>query len=244
MTVDWPPQGWSAGGFEHGDHRHAYYVVGDDPVRSRPSVLLLHEFPGISQNLVELAETLASDFRVVIPSIVGRDGDPSSFDSLKQVCIRREVRFFAREGVSSSVGWLRDFADLHVADAADSRYGVIGMCMSGNFALALAVDPRVKAVVIAQPAIPVRPSGLGLSDADRTSLAARDDLRVHGYRFAKDLMSPRAKLCAGEKLLGTDRMQTFELREPRAREHSTLTGRWKSEPAIAAVTAFLNERLA
>ncbi|MEO6530408.1 MAG: hypothetical protein ABIO25_05760, partial [Specibacter sp.] len=74
--VQWCPDGWKKYSFAHLDHAHAFYVI--DRGRAGnvlPSVMLMHEFPGISGNLVCLANTLAEDFRVVIPSILGRDGD-------------------------------------------------------------------------------------------------------------------------------------------------------------------------
>lgn len=206
-------------------------------------MLLLHEFPGVSDNLVALADELAEDFRVVVPSILGRDGNPTAMDSLRQLCVRREVHLLAKHGASRSVEWLRDFVDAHVAPASDRPYGVIGMCFTGNFALALAVDPRVRAAVVAQPATPAAPKQLGLSHEDRNRLAHRTDLVVHGYRFRRDCTSPAAKLTAAEELLGAERMRVFPLDTPDATKHSTLTGRWRSEEAIAAVRAFLGERL-
>ncbi|GAA1978826.1 dienelactone hydrolase family protein [Microbacterium pumilum] len=242
--TEWCPEGWDRHTYPHGDHSHPYYIVDRSPADSpHPSVLLMHEFPGISDNLVALANVLAEDFRVVVPSIVGRDGSATPLDSMRQICVRREVHILARHGVSASVAWLREFADAHVADSSGRRYGVIGLCLTGNFALALAVDPRVAAAVVGEPAIPVRPSGLGLSPGDSASLAEHPDLRVQGYRFRYDCLSPGAKLDAAQRLLG-GRMQVFTLTGPNQFGHSTLTGRWRSDAAIASTRAFLNERLA
>jgi hypothetical protein len=206
--------------------------------------MLMHEFPGISGDLVELADTLAQDFRVVVPSIFGRDGAPQAGDSLKQICVRREVYVLARHRVSAAVGWLRDFADEHVARGRNEPYGVIGMCFSGNFALALAVDPRVAAAVLAQPSLPVWPCALGLSPEDRQTLQNRTDLRVQGYRFRRDRISPPAKLNTALELLGPEKMRVFQLSEPDERKHSTLTGCCRNEEAIAGIRSFLTERLA
>ena len=140
----------------------------------------MHEFPGISENLRQLADILAEDFRVVVPSIFGRDGTPTAMDSVRQLCVRREVHILASDGVSRSVDWLRDLVDEHVAEASVRPYGVIGMCFTGNFALALAVDPRVRAAVVAQPALPVLPRRLGLSPRPGSSRRAR---RPRGARL-------------------------------------------------------------
>lgn len=239
--ADWPPTGWVSATYEHDGHDHNYYVVGGDARPSGPSVLLLHEFPGLSSTITGFADRLARSFRVVVPSIFGDDGHPSGLRSLKQICVSREVRLLARHSVSTSVGWLRDFVDAHVA-ADGEPCAVVGMCFSGNFALALAVDRRVRAAVVAQPALPLWPSALGLTPHDREAIAGRRDLCVRGYRFEGDWMSPRAKLDAVESLFGDDRIKVFPLETDR-RRHSTLTGPEPSQFAVEDVEAFLCDRL-
>lgn len=240
--VGWPPPGWVAATFQHEGHDHDYYVVGGDARPAPPSVLLLHEFPGLGSTITAFADRLARNFRVVVPSIFGDDGHPSSLRSLKQICVSREVHILARHGVSASVRWLRDFVDAHVT-AGGEPYAVVGMCFSGNFALALAVDRRVGAAVVAQPALPLWPSALGLTAEDRATIAGRRDLCVRGYRFERDCMSPKAKLDAVESLFGDDRVTVF----PGLTDggpHSTLTGPEPSRFAVDDVEAFLRERLA
>ena len=240
--VPWCPPGWERGTFPHAGHRHPFFIVDRTEREAAPRVLLLHEMPGIDDNLVAYANDLARDFRVFVPSIIGRPGKVSPALLAKQICVRREVHILARDGVSRSVGWLRDFAAQHVADDSGS-YGVIGMCFSGNFALALAVDPRVAAAVVAEPASPVGKRALGLSVTDASSLRAREGLCVQGYRFRDDPASPPGKLQAAQDLLGSDRMQVFTLDEPDPKKHSVLTGGSASRAAIAGVRAFLQERL-
>ena len=239
----WCPPGWSRREYAHRGHAHTYYVVGERRWRRRPSVMLISEFPGINDHLVRLADTLAADFRVVVPSILGSDGSPTYASGLHQIlCVRRELHLLARNSISRSVDWLRDFGD-DVVGIGGRRWGVIGMCFTGGFALALAVDPSVAAAVVAQPTAPARASSLGLSRADRRALAAREDLCVRGYRFDGDTASPPAKLEAAERLLGRGRMQAFTLPPTGPRAHSTLTGPQRSDKAVAEVHAFLRERL-
>ena len=184
---------------------------------------------------------LATDFRVLLPSIFGRDGAPTLVDSLKQICVRREVHLIARGAVSKDVAWLKGFVDAHVADG-DAGFGVIGMCFSGNFALALAVDDRVKAAVVAQPALPLWPPSLGLSGEDQITLRAREDLRVRGYRYRGDCRSPGVKLKSAQRLVGDARIRTFTFPAPLGR-HSTLTGKHPSESALYDVRDFLRSAL-
>jgi hypothetical protein len=130
--------------------------------------------------------------------------------------------------------------------------------MTGGFALALAVNPSVKAAVVAQPAVPVgnlkrlplpgrARSDLGLTEEVKAGLAARvaDEgcLRVRGYRFEQDLFSPREKLETAQSLLGDTVMKVVPLKEPNPEKHSTLTGDFKNDRAVDEVIAFLQERL-
>jgi dienelactone hydrolase len=240
---EWCPPGWDRQSYPHGDHSHAYYVVDRSaPSAPRPSVMLMHEFPGIKENLVKLADLLADEFRIFVPSLFGRDGIPSSLVAVRQLCVRREVHILARDGVSRSAEWLRAFANDRIAGSSGRPFGVIGLCFTGNFALALAVDRRVAAAVVGEPAIPLRPSGLGLSERDRDLLKKNVDLRVQGYRFRRDCISPAAKLAAAKELLD-DRMRIFTLSSPGEMGHSTLTGDDASPAAIANVRAFLRDRL-
>ncbi|WP_439592824.1 dienelactone hydrolase family protein [Microbacterium sp.] len=236
----WLPSGWTREEYVEGDRSHVFYTVDRSGVESPPSVLLMHELWGINPDLLEFAEALAEDFRVVVPSIVGRDGSPTMVDTLTQICIRREVHLFARDGVSRAVPWLRRFATAHVGRGG--RYGVVGMCFSGNFALALAVDPDVAAAVVAQPAVPFF-AGLGLSDDDRRALGAREKLCVQAYRFDGDLLSREKTVALAEELLGDRRMDVRRLPKPAMMAHSTLTGEHRSTESVARVRAFLRERL-
>ncbi|WP_243076577.1 dienelactone hydrolase family protein [Microbacterium sp. SS28] len=238
----WPPPTWQTDVYPHEDHAHNFYVA-QSTTRPLASILLLHEFPGIDGRITAFADQLARSFRVVMPSIFGEDGDPHWKGSLRQICVRREVHALAREGVSKDVGWLKDFVDAHVSTDR-SAYGVVGMCFSGSFALALAVDHRVKAAVVAQPAVPFwPPSALGLSSADRNALAGRGDLCARGYRFTQDWKSPDAKLEAVKGLLG-ERAEVVRLASSDRAKHSTLTGVTADEKARADVQSFLESALA
>jgi hypothetical protein len=114
--------------------------------------------------------------------------------------------------------------------------------MTGNFALALAINPRVTAAVVAEPAVPIWPSSLGLSTDEREQLRNRTDLCVRGFRFTNDWKSPKAKLTAAKALLG-DAIIVEPLSPPPKGSHSTLTGRSADPSAVATVLDFLNDRL-
>ena len=132
-----------------------------------------------------------------------------------ELCVRREVETLRTGRDSKAVPWLRRLLTDVVRDGRPC--GVVGMCMTGGFALALAVDPAVRAAVVAQPAVPLyqlgtrvplpgkerRKADLGLSPATQDMLRSRlrDDpacLRARGYRFSADPLSPAERLQSAE----------------------------------------------
>jgi len=141
--------------------------------------------------------------------------------------------------------------------------GVIGMCFSGGFALASAVEPAVLAPVASQPSVPFPISGahkrdLGMSDREQAAIAERvrtEGLCLVGLRFSEDSMSPGDRFAELEKAFGAGWRAVPLNSEPGnpdgigKREHSVLTSADVDEPghptnrARAEITAFLQERL-
>lgn len=256
----WPPANWWRG--EHCGC--AYYVVGERPKGAPlPTILLLHELNGISCDLVEWANKLAGSFRVVVPALLHPEGRPGILRGVIAICVRREIHAFATGRTSPVVRRLRALAEDTVPRG--ESFGVIGMCMSGGFALALAVNPQVQAAVVAQPSLPMarvpivnlplpgaahRARDLGLDPADidrlqhRAAAAEADgSFAVRAFRFRDDSLSPPERLDTAQNLLGTRVLRTRTLCEPNPRKHSTLTGQHVSWESIAEVIAFLKERL-
>jgi dienelactone hydrolase len=113
-----------------------------------------------------------------------------------QVCVAREFTKLA-DRTSPVVGWLRALAASAYRECGEPGVGVVGMCFTGGFALATALEPSVVASVMSQPAMP-GPIGergraaLGLDADDLSTITARanDDLRVLGLRFTNDRGCP------------------------------------------------------
>jgi dienelactone hydrolase len=233
---------------------------------SGPAVLVLHEIPGLHPGVIDFARRVtAAGYTVYLPSLFGRPAAPASgreiARSIVQVCVAREFTKLA-DRTSPVVGWLRAVAASAYRECGGPGVGVVGMCFTGGFALATALEPSVVASVMSQPAMPA-PIGergraaLGLDPEDLATITdrANDNLRVLGLRFTNDRGCPPERFETLRKTLG----QSFEGIEidsspgnaagiePSA--HSVLTISLVDEPghptrvALDRVLAFLAERL-
>lgn len=252
---------WVAGTIAHGRHPHTYYVVG---THEGPTVLLLHELPGFSLALEALANRLAERFRVVVPVIGGPDTrpEPGSTQGARQVrsvidiCIRREVHLLSRHQPGTAITWLTALVDSVVAP--DGRpFGVVGMCLTGGFALSLAVDPRIRAAVAAQPSVPLslgcgrRAADLAISPQEWAALAARTrtdadgehSLEVRALRYRDDRLSPAARMTTLITRLGPGLRTRMLDPKTHRRPHSTLTTDTADDGALAEILDFLTDRL-
>lgn len=167
-----------------------------------PGVLVMHEIPGITPEVARFARTVAdAGFRVELPELFGTPGKPISGGYLAgqmiRACISREFQVLAAHRSSPITQWLRDHArDLH-AEAGGRGVGAIGMCLTGNFALALMMEPSLMAPVLSQPSLPFgigaeRRRALHVSPEELATAKRRasEGAGVLGLRFTADPMCP------------------------------------------------------
>ena len=170
----------------------------------------------------------------------------------------REIYLFAAGRTSPIVAWLRELARLAHRECGGRGVGVVGMCLTGGFALATAVEPAVLAPVMAQPGLPShKPAALDVSAADLASVRARigeQGLLVRAYRFEGDKFCQAARFATLRRELGEgfvsstlpDRAGNPSGRKP---PHSVFTTELvdaAGEPtrmAVDEVIAFFRERL-
>jgi len=215
-----------------------------------PAVIVITELPGISPQVLGFADrVVALGCTAVLPDLFGTAGrDPLSggklagllyeVRSITQVCISREFLVFAAGRTSPVVAWLRELTAAEHQRCGGPGVGVVGMCFSGGFALAMAVDPRVLAPVMAEPSLPSpvtrsRRHAIDCSPADLDVVARRCDregLRVLGLRFDGDPFVPAERFAFLKERLG-DGFVAVELRQsdgnpdgPLPWRHSVLTG--------------------
>ncbi|MBL8839395.1 MAG: dienelactone hydrolase family protein [Alphaproteobacteria bacterium] len=251
--------------FGHGGTTKPVFAAGGGP-----AVIVMHELPGITPELLGFARRVAgAGFRVYVPSLFGVPGRPHGTvqlaASMVRACLSRELAVWAAERSSPIVDWLRALARHAQAECGGRAVGAVGMCITGNFALAMAVEPGVEAPVLSQPsmpwAIPLPPfgrlaQGLHLEPSDVAALRerTRSGLSVLGLRFADDWQCPAARF----ERLRAEFGPAFEAIEigadlpagaPGRRGHSVLTLDLVDRPgeptraALDRVIAFLVERL-
>ena len=167
-----------------------------------PAVIVIHEIYGFTPQLARFCRWIAAaGMRVYAPILLGTPDacNPTRITRrrLYGLCVSREFTLFRTGKSSPIVDWLRPLAHQAHAECGGPGVGVIGMCLTGGFALSMAVDPVVLAPVLSQPGMPVlSPSGLDISAAELATVKRRtvqDGLRLRGYRFAGDPLSRPAK---------------------------------------------------
>lgn len=167
-----------------------------------PGVVVMTEIPGITPPVIAFAERVAAEgFTVFLPHLFGPPGKPLSplraLGQITRVCISKEFHVLAARGSSPITHWLRALCRHAHAECGGPGVGAIGMCMTGNFALSLMVDPSVMAPVLSQPSLPFgigreRRAALHLADDDLATVKSRcaAGVTVLGMRFTHDRLSP------------------------------------------------------
>jgi dienelactone hydrolase len=249
--------------FEHDGARKPVHVRGDGP-----AVIVIHEIPGITPKVVRFADwVVEAGFRVYLPLLVGEVGRAPShayvLSSIAKVCISREFAVLASDRSSPVTGWLRALARHASAETGGGFVGAVGMCFSGNFALAMMLEPSVAAPVLSQPSLPfpvgkARSAALHVSPEELRCVKARCAAgeRVLGLRFKGDPAVPGARFETLRRELG-DAFEAIELDDSCAftgatmkQPHSVLTEHLvdrDGEPTMEAarrVIGFFRERLA
>ncbi len=166
-----------------------------------PGVLVIHEIFGFTPAVARLCRWIsAAGFRVHAPILLGTpDTDNREKVTLGRVlglCISREFTLFAGNRSSPVVDWLKPLARAVHAECGGAGVGVVGMCLTGGFALSMAVDPSVMAPVLSQPSLPLLDhAALPLTKAELAVVKARvaEGLTVRGYRFAGDTLARQGR---------------------------------------------------
>lgn len=214
-------QHFSSGGIEH-----TIFSKG-----SGPGVLLLHELPGMTPEFWRLANWLAKDFTVWTPDLYGNSKihtAPGLILNTSRVCISREIYLLRKNSSAPITTWLRAAAHSLKAQSTGKGVGVIGMCMTGNFALTLALDEIVTAPVASQPSLPTSlplrkvDKYVQMSPEERETLKKRD-VDVMALRFKGDKFCTAPRFDAIRELVCADRFFPHQIDDEHQNPNSSST---------------------
>ncbi len=247
--------------FTHAGRTHDVFRAG-----AGPAVVVIHEIPGLHPGVVAFARRLIdAGFTVYLPSLFGRQGEEPTTGaivrSILRICVSREFAVLA-DRTSPVTTWLRALAAQAHAECGGPGVGAVGMCLTGGFALAMAVEADVIAPVVSQPGLPApvnarKRAALGLDPGDLATIRerTRHGLCVLGLRFSNDRGCPAERFQTLRSILG-DAFEGIEVDSSPgnpfaipARAHAVLTVDLVDEPghptraALNRVLAFLDERL-
>jgi dienelactone hydrolase len=177
-----------------------------------PAVIVMAEMPGISPHVARFARWLRdAGFTVYMPSLFGRDGAvPQAEEGVavfRRACVSAEFRAFAADESSPVTQWLRALARRAHLECGGPGVGAIGMCFTGNFALAMMLEQAVLAPVLSQPSLPLEaPAAIGIAPHELAQVRdrlEREDLTVMAYRFAGDKWCRAERFAAYAEALGS-----------------------------------------
>lgn len=254
--------------YQRSEFAHAGMQFGVFTRGTGPAVLVLTEIPGISPHVLGFADRLvALGFTAVLPDLFGTAGRSHEdagatlygLSTLAKLCVRHEFTMFATNRTSPVVDWLRELGRVQHARCGGPGIGVVGMCFTGGFALAMATEPNVLLPVMAQPGLPAIFPGTaadpGCSRVDLARVVARQDVPVIGLRFHGDPLCPPQRFATLKAALG-ERFIAVELDQkhghpanPLSAHHSVMTRSLIDEPgqpthdALQLVLRMLREKL-
>jgi dienelactone hydrolase len=232
-----------------------------------PAVIVMSEVPGITPAVARFAQRVAdAGYAVYMPQLFGTPMREPEYGYAMRVilkaCISREFSVLASNRSSPIVDWLRALARHAHAECGGRGVGAIGMCLTGNFALAMMLDAPVLAPVLVQPSLPFsitqsKRAALHASPRELQAAHAKiddDGARILALRFIQDPMCRGERFARLRREFG-DAVETIEIDEKHANPkgpkpaHSVLTNHLIDEDgeptrdALERTLAFLGEQL-
>jgi dienelactone hydrolase len=212
---------------------------------------VLHELPGLVKEDLRFAGKLAAaGFRSVVPLMFGQPNDSSFLRNYWQVCGAERFDCGSAAHTSPETGWIRELVSAARASWPDGKgVGVVGMCLTGAFPLALLREPALIAAVLCQPTIPFSlwsllglssqgKAELGISAGDLEHARDRRSEPILGIRYTGDRLCPNERFDRLTKEFG----KRFHRLDILAKHHSTL-GEDLCDGAFVETKAYLRRQL-
>ena len=211
---------------------------------SGPGVVLLHELPGMSVECRQLGDRLIKEgYAVYMPLLFGKPESVDMASNTMAVCISREIHVFSKRGMGPITDWIRALCRHALGEQGGKGVGLIGMCLTGNFALSLVADPEVLAPVACQPSLPIAAAKeLAMDEAQlaaaKKAAKEKGPGSIIGFRYEKDGICPRAKF----ERIRAEFGDSFDGTEIPGPGHSTLTEHL-DDGALSKTLGFFKARL-
>jgi dienelactone hydrolase len=208
----------------------------------------MQELPGVSPEMLRLADFLVdAGFQVVLPHLFGPlEKTSTAGNTVRLFCMRRQFHLFAARQSSPIVDWLRALCRQVKDESGAKGVGVIGMCLTGNFALSLMGDDSVLAAVAAQPSLPFLNGDALHMSPDEVEAAKQNIDRTApmlAFRFEGDRISPARRFACIDAVFNSDGHERVRLTELPGNDHSVLTADFCDEaghPTRKALDAVLD----
>lgn len=213
-----------------------------------PPLVLLHELPGLSPDDLALAKCLSQQgFSVYLPLLFGEAGQNRIFAGYFQSCAKPDFECSSLSRSSPVIAKLSEICR-RIGEQARGPVGVIGMCLTGTFPLAL-LGGGVQAAVLCQPTLPfnaffMRPIGaqrrvLGLASED-VDRAVKTRISILAMRYRNDSLCPTERFRALRENF-RERLAQIEIESENGR-HSTLAADLNLD-AFSDAVGYLKVRL-
>lgn len=175
--------------------KHNVYSLGDgDKI-----VVIIQELPGIGQETLALTDRFVEQgYRVFLPHLFGPIGKIATGSNLLRVlCMRREFKIFAKNESSPVVDFLSGLCSHLKTTYQVKGVAVIGMCLTGNFAISLMANEDVLAGFASQPSMAaLSQNSLHMSSEEVAKVKQNIDQvgAMHCGSFVQD------RLCSQQKI--------------------------------------------
>ncbi|MCH2224949.1 MAG: dienelactone hydrolase family protein [Crocinitomicaceae bacterium] len=203
--------------------KHDVYTRGN----RKKVVVIIQEVPGIGPQTLRLADLFfEQNYTVVIPHLFGPLEKVASARNMIKVCISKEFRVFAKNQTSPIVDFLAELcASLKIKHKVKG-VAVIGMCITGNFAISLMANKSVLAGFASQPSLPfLSQKSLHMAPQEIEEIKEKLDLvgPMHCGRFEKDKLCTHRKIIALQKTFNDKNKERIIFHELPGKGHSILT---------------------
>ncbi|REG81403.1 dienelactone hydrolase family protein [Algoriphagus antarcticus] len=203
---------------------HDVYTIG----QGNKVVIIIQELPGIGQETLALADKFIEQrYVVVLPHLFGPIGKTAITSNLfRVVCMRKEFSIFSKNESSPIVDYLSGLCTLIKERYQVKGVAVIGMCLTGNFAISLMANDAVLAGFASQPSLPIlNSSAIHMSAGEISAIKAKLDLvgPMHCGRFEGDILCTAKKFEVLDKTFNTDDKERIIFHELPGKGHAILT---------------------